>query len=41
MSNDFAQFQDAFFDEAAEHLAIVEDGLLELEQHPEDRDLSQ
>ncbi|MFZ1804083.1 MAG: Hpt domain-containing protein, partial [Nitrospira sp.] len=39
MSNDFAQFQDAFFDEAVEHLAVVEDGLLELEQHPEDRDL--
>lgn len=39
MSNDFAQFQDAFFDEVAEHLAIVEEGLLELEQHPEDRDL--
>ena len=39
MSNDFAQFQDAFFDEAAEHLAVVEEGLLELEQHPEDRDL--
>ncbi len=39
MSNDFAQFQDAFFDEAAEHLAVVEEGLLELEQHPEDLDL--
>jgi len=39
MSNEFAQFQDAFFDEAVEHLAVVEDGLLELEQHPEDRDL--
>ena len=39
MSNDFAQFQDAFFEEAAEHLAIVEEGLLALEQHPEDRDL--
>jgi two-component system, chemotaxis family, sensor kinase CheA len=39
MSNDFAQFQDAFFDEAAEHLAVVEEGLLQLEQHPEDRDL--
>src|SRR4029077_14171980 len=25
--------------EAAEHLAIVEEGLLALEQHPEDRDL--
>ena len=39
MSNEFAQFQDAFFEEAAEHLAIVEEGLLALEQHPEDRDL--
>ena len=39
MSNDFVQFQDAFFEEAAEHLAIVEEGLLALEQHPEDRDL--
>ncbi|MGQ0557322.1 MAG: chemotaxis protein CheW [Nitrospiraceae bacterium] len=39
MSNDFAQFQEAFFDEAAEHLAVVEEGLLELEQHSEDRDL--
>ncbi len=39
MSNDFAQFQDAFFEEAAEHLAIVEEGLLALEQQPEDRDL--
>lgn len=39
MSNDFAQFQDAFFDEVTEHLAVVEEGLLKLEQHPEDRDL--
>jgi two-component system chemotaxis sensor kinase CheA len=39
MSNDFAQFQDAFFEEAGDHLAIVEEGLLELEQHPEDLDL--
>ena len=39
MSNDFAQFQEAFFEEAAEHLAVVEEGLLELEQHPEDLDL--
>ncbi len=39
MSDDFSQFQDAFFEEAAEHLAIVEDGLLRLEQHPEDLDL--
>jgi two-component system, chemotaxis family, sensor kinase CheA len=39
MSNDFAQFQDAFFEEAGEHLAVVEEGLLGLEQHPEDVDL--
>lgn len=39
MSNEFAQFQDAFFEEAAEHLAVVEEGLLLLEQHPEDLDL--
>ncbi len=39
MSNDFAQFQDAFFEEAAEHLAVVEEGLLQLERHPEDLDL--
>jgi two-component system, chemotaxis family, sensor kinase CheA len=39
VSNEFAQFQDAFFDEAAEHLAVVEEGLLQLEQHPEDLDL--
>lgn len=39
MNNEFAQFQDAFFEEAAEHLAVVEEGLLKLEQHPEDLDL--
>lgn len=39
MSSEFEQFQDAFFEEAAQHLAIVEEGLLELEQHPEDLDL--
>ena len=39
MSNEFAQFQDAFFEEAAEHLAVIEEGLLQLEQHPEDLDL--
>ncbi|MGE3978641.1 MAG: chemotaxis protein CheW [Nitrospira sp.] len=39
MSNDFSQFHEAFFEEAAEHLAVVEEGLLELEQHPEDVDL--
>jgi two-component system chemotaxis sensor kinase CheA len=39
MSDDFAQFQEAFFEEAAEHLAIVEEGLLALEQHPQDLEL--
>jgi two-component system, chemotaxis family, sensor kinase CheA len=39
VSNDFSQFQDAFFEEATEHLTIVEAGLLQLEQHPEDLDL--
>jgi chemotaxis protein histidine kinase CheA len=39
MTNDFSQFHDAFFEEAAEHVAIVEEGLLALEQHPEDLDL--
>lgn len=39
MSNEFEQFQDAFFDEVAEHLAVVEEGLLALEQRPENRDL--
>ncbi|THJ12733.1 MAG: chemotaxis protein CheA [Nitrospira sp. CG24C] len=39
MSNDFSQFQEAFFEEAGDHLAIVEEGLLALEQHPDDLDL--
>ncbi|BFU91021.1 MAG: Chemotaxis protein CheA [Nitrospira sp.] len=39
MSNDFSQFHEAFFEEAAEHLAVVEEGLLKLEQHPGDVDL--
>ena len=39
MSSDFSQFQDAFFEEAGDHLAIVEEGLLALEQYPEDLDL--
>jgi two-component system chemotaxis sensor kinase CheA len=39
MSNDFGQFQDAFFEEAGDHLAVVEEGLLALEQYPEDLDL--
>jgi two-component system chemotaxis sensor kinase CheA len=39
MSNEFDQFKDAFFEEAAEHLAIMEDGLLQLERSPGDLDL--
>ncbi len=39
MSNEFSEFQAAFFDEAADHLAVVEEGLLALEQRPDDRDL--
>lgn len=39
MSNEFDQFKDAFFEEAAEHLAIMEEGLLQLEQSPGDLDL--
>jgi two-component system chemotaxis sensor kinase CheA len=39
MSNDFSEFQEAFFEEAGDHLAVVEEGLLALEQHPEDLDL--
>ncbi len=39
MSGDFSQFQDAFFEEAGDHVAVVEEGLLALEQHPEDLDL--
>ena len=39
MSSDFGQFQEAFFEEAGDHLAVVEEGLLALEQHPEDLDL--
>ena len=39
MSDDFAQFNAAFFEEAAEHMAVIEAGLLDLEQHPADLDL--
>lgn len=39
MSIDLSQFQDSFFEEAAEHLTTIEDGLLQLEQRPEDLDL--
>ena len=39
MSSDLSRFQDAFFEEAAEHLITIEEGLLHLEQRPEDLDL--
>jgi|CXWL01.1.fsa_nt_gi two-component system chemotaxis sensor kinase CheA len=39
MSDDFAQFNAAFFEEAAEHMAVIETGLLDLEQRPADLDL--
>ncbi|MBX9658976.1 MAG: Hpt domain-containing protein, partial [Nitrospiraceae bacterium] len=39
MSTDLSQFQESFFEESAEHLSTIEDGLLQLEQHPEDLDL--
>jgi len=39
MSTDLSQFQDAFFEESTDHLATMEEGLLSLEQHPDDLDL--
>ncbi len=39
MSTDLAQFNDAFFEEASEHMVHIEDGLLQLEQRPTDLDL--
>ena len=39
MSNDLSEFREAFFEEAGDHLAVVEEGLLALEQHPEDLNL--
>ncbi len=39
MITDLSQFQDAFFEEASEHLTTIEDGLLHLEQRPDDLDL--
>lgn len=39
MSDDFAQFNAAFFEEAAEHMVVIEAGLLDLEQRPADLDL--
>jgi|CXWL01.1.fsa_nt_gi two-component system chemotaxis sensor kinase CheA len=39
MSNDLSRFLDAFFEETEEHLTTIEEGLLHLEQRPEDLDL--
>jgi two-component system chemotaxis sensor kinase CheA len=39
MSNEFAEFHDAFFEESAEHTAAMEESLLQLEQRPADLDL--
>ncbi|MBI3608240.1 MAG: chemotaxis protein CheA [Nitrospirae bacterium] len=39
MSTDLSRFQDAFFEESAEHLSTMEEGLLQLEQRPTDLDL--
>jgi two-component system chemotaxis sensor kinase CheA len=39
MTTDLSQFQDAFFEESSEHLTTIEDGLLHLEQRPDDLDL--
>nr|MBI3613310.1 Hpt domain-containing protein [Nitrospirota bacterium] len=39
MSVDLSKFQGAFFEESAEHIATMEEGLLRLEQQPGDLDL--
>lgn len=39
MSENFEEFHAAFFEEAAEHIGYMEQGLLQLETSPEDRDL--
>jgi len=39
MSDEFSQFNAAFFEESAEHMTAIESGLLELEQRPADLDL--
>lgn len=39
MKIDLNQFRDAFFEEAVEHLAHMEAGLLKLEETPEDREV--
>ncbi len=39
MQNDFNRFRDVFFEEAAEHVAVMEEGLLRLEAVPGDSEL--
>ena len=39
MQLDMSQFQDAFFEESAEHLSSLEEGLLKLETSPDDQEL--
>ena len=39
MSVDLSKFQNAFFEESAEHVATMEEGLLQLEQRADDLDL--
>jgi two-component system, chemotaxis family, sensor kinase CheA len=39
MMNEFDQFRDAFFEEAAEHVAAMEGALLRLEDRPDEREL--
>lgn len=39
MDSDLAQFNKEFFEESAEHVATVEEGLLQIERNPNDREL--
>lgn len=39
MESDLSQFNQEFFAESAEHVATVEEGLLQIERRPNDRDL--
>jgi two-component system, chemotaxis family, sensor kinase CheA len=39
MSLDLSEFHEAFFEEVAEHLTALEDGLLQLESNPSDKEL--
>jgi len=39
MAVDLSKFQESFFEESADHLAVMEEGLLALEQQPGDLDL--